>query len=714
MLSAALLATVVAQSALEIQFVERDDDGIARIADSVVSTTGKPAVNVRIESCVLGTDDEVRLVLSGRVYDPVASIDPSRANDLGFVTLDCPTGQPLTAPLVPQAGTGGLWEPYRFVGEFKAAYRFRALFDDEHTVTLETPPNAAGETATAHLTVSVSELAPPVGYTLQFDRQPDPLRIDTVRFYAGPLRAGLGDQVLVETGPGTNVYRGSLFWGDVELGLTHVSGFTWEPDTLQASGTVWFTAGGSEPLVLWMEEDGPSSLRFKGEAGRPTEGPFRGGRVNLLLPTATRPCQVFMGGPENIGGARSLMRGAVDTSVAAGRIAWGQTFVRAGGPHGERIPVQFQVTARDGSTFESSFTMQRDPSVEGLYFAEFPKKQTRGAMAYPVEQETGPARTLLVRVKDPFDELNEFDSALTVFDKDHPIRRYDFGDGPYWYAVDEHGAPLVLMACFEGGIPGQAGQVDGFLAAEVKKAGQGVAKEKVEEIYGLKINTGDIDQVLADAGIKGFSTLVTPKHKEKVYYLKPNDKLTRTDDKVATEVYWRLISLRKGFYTFRKPEILAEFVRGREEIVKALKEFKMNWVSNSPTKTSAGNPAYWQLLALPALPDGKLRGENELWAVVKKRGVKAPATEAIADMADDKSDDKKKGERYYTGCYLSASYSMLRAASLTWPTDRFERRCLPDNPKANLRPFVDGGTKIHPKPPTLDPNLSLPGDWWYV
>jgi hypothetical protein len=421
-----------------------------------------------------------------------------------------------------------------------------------------------------------------------------------------------------------------------------------------------------------------------------------------------------MGGPEAIGDARSLMRGTYDTSVAAGRISWGQTFVRVGGPHGERIPVHLVVTARDGQTFESRLTMQRDPNVEGLYFAELSKKQTRGAMAYPVDQDTGWNPSLLVRVKDPFGELNEFDSTIGVFGVDHPIRRFDFGDGPYWYAVDAGGAPLVLMACNEGGIPGQAGPIDGFLAADVKKGGQEVEKENVEEIYGLKINKGDIDQALADAGIKGFSTLITPKHKEKVYYLKPGDKLTRADDSIASEVYWRLISERKGLWTFRLPESLSEFVKGREEIVKALKEFKMNWVSKSPTRTSAGNPVYWSIVDPPENTGNGPIGEDKFWVAKRRKDVKDLVRAALADMAEDKSDDKKKGERYFIGCYLAASYSMLRAASLTWPNNVFEWWFVPKNSKDNYRPFVTAQTHFHPAPMGSDPKGTLPGDWWYV
>jgi len=157
------------------------------------------------------------------------------------------------------------WKPYNFAAPFCTQFSFQASGPGEYRASLETETNVAGTQGSLEYMMNVDIRREERRYSIVLSAHLDDQLADTIVFYSGDDRQGLGNELLEETGANTLLFTGQLFWADAEAEILSFDGLTENADQMTVRMKFTYSGGG------YHGGTGDRQLVFDGlrTAGRP-------------------------------------------------------------------------------------------------------------------------------------------------------------------------------------------------------------------------------------------------------------------------------------------------------------------------------------------------------------------------------------------------------------------------------------------------------------
>lgn len=636
-------------SAVEVQLVGVDDEGVFRPRGEVEHSISTPHIEVEVRSASIDADANVTFSLEGVVTDFVAGTLPPGPGRLSKLYINARGMDTIEVSLQSSALPDAPWQPYGYRARFGVTIRFPAGGMDAHSLVLETDKNAAGAFGSRVMNVLVAALRMQRAYTIEFIEPPSDDRVDTIRIFCGKRTSESSNDLLRETGSATRVFRGELFWGDVTVTFPEPFSFGGKVDALTAEVECRMSNGGLDSFKDTFEETSPTSLSLAVERNDRVYGPELGKTQYLRLGTPSlSSAHTWNDFDAPIG--PDLLRMTHTPLRFAGTNRWGSVSVRLArwpSADGERVGAEWVSTGRDRVTWRVQTDMTFDRS-QGLLRADRLPGNPYDMAVLPGPDEENPMNAYFVRAVDPLGILNEYDSELVVQGRAYAIEQRNLDGRFHWYAVDQNGIPVVFSPSSLPDADERFAEVDGFFAAEAKKAGAVVAKKEVKLTRGIKVLSGDADAIMSV--LTGITKEATDDGKGFYYGVKDGDSLGHSDNKLETEVLFRLVS--RGFTSLivKDATALNSFLKLRKAIV----TYAADFVTPFATDESL-NSTFWEF-------KGVRQGQMSIWGWASRKGKKPTA--CIDDIwveSDEEEVKKQPTIENRTGCYAACSAVFMQA-----------------------------------------------------
>jgi hypothetical protein len=281
---------------------------------------------------------------------------------------------------------------------------------------------------------------------------------------------------------------------------------------------------------------------------------------------------------------------------------------------------------------------------------------------------------------------------IQAFGRNWDIRRMNFGDGDYWYAVDPRGHATVFLPAANAQSFIQTMPVAIDFTARIVDGQLVVDQDKINVTSGLIVDNDDVTPILGK--ITNFTTRQFVQGNKNIFLYFPTtgQKLGHSDNTVNTEILWRYIVTANTVARFASGNELNRDISYRQNVVNNANAWRVKFpVAQGGT---VYNKAFWRTNVEVA--NGKT------------------ADAALADIFASPG-------LYSYPCLLSALYVTLNAAvpvltAATFNTlvDRFpfDRKEI----VLVIRDQQPNATRAKPDGDNNHPNNAhwIPGDWGFI
>src|SRR5262249_4782250 len=154
----------------------------------------------------------------------------------------------------------------------------------------------------------------------------------------------------------------------------------------------------------------------------------------------------------------------------------------------------------------------------------------------------------MLRFKTLPDAMSPSDTTIEAFGQSWNIQHIDFGDGPYWYAVDSLQNATVFLPAAEAHSFIQTQKLDLEFAARVVNSAQELMENKIAVERGLLVSSDDVQALLGNITnvdkkqyLQRKSQNAADQRKVFVYKPQAGAALGHTNNNLDTEILWRYV-----------------------------------------------------------------------------------------------------------------------------------------------------------------------------
>jgi len=649
-----------------------------------------PKITAQVDSASVSANGTVTMTISGHVTDDTSDLIDTPSKQLQSLDVLVNGQSVQTITLTSTATPEYPWRPYKFQSQqFTATVQCAIGGLGEGYVTLQTAENAAGCASSLSFGATVYEKQKEHRFNIAF---PTGQASESMVFYVGEDRPGIENEVLTESPPESGIFKNLLFWADVEVRVLNFGGLTPELDSLRARMSFKYSSGVAETHELTFFETGPADSRFCATVSQPVDGMDLGGYLNLVLPATfdaagVDTCRMYVGdrGP----GAEDFILAEIDGPASRkfnGDATWADVTVQL---------AEFTPLTDDYDTIQTEWTFLRpDGSQETLNVAMVETGTPQScrfvcnlgvknrydvlAAASESSSDTGTFFPTIIRIKAAPGIFEESDLEVETFERTWDVKHMDFGDGEFFYVVDDQQHAVVFNPAAYAHSHIQTGPVKWWVTGLSAK-GDLLISRVLGVQHGLVVENDDITSMLSNiTNFKKDTESVGAKNFY-VYKAESGKEVGHTNDALSTEVLWRYVGTTNTIAAFHSRAELEQDILAREKIVEAARTASFAFGG-----ATSFNSDYW------IAP----------WNV-KSRGGSASAFDAIADAWTHP-------DKYRMACLDGAQMVFHRGASQALGKATFDARVgrLPWHKRWEIK-------KRRSVPAGDDANW-IPGDWGYI